>query len=176
MKEILKLGLVLSIFAVVSCFALAVVNNFTAPRIAAHKAANTAAGLKVVFAGADSFEPVSGFETSVGSTTIMEVYTAVKGGEKVGTVVKATGPTYDKVVMLIACDTNKKITGVKFLENTDSPGFGQKASEEAFYGQFAGIDGSKPVVMGTDFEAISGATITSKGVETIINNALGVIK
>ncbi len=176
MKEILKLGLVLSIFAVVSCFALAVVNNFTAPRIAAHKASNTAAGLKVVFTEADKFEPVSDFEPTVGTTTIMEVYSALKGGEKVGTVVKATGPTYDKVVMLIACDTNKKITGVKFLENTDSPGFGQKASEEAFYGQFAGVDGSKPVVMGTDFEAISGATITSKGVETIINNALGVIK
>jgi len=176
MKEILKLGLVLSIFAVVSCFALAVVNNFTAPRIAANKASNTAAGLKVVFTGADKFEPVTDFEKTVGSTTIMEVYTAMKNGEKAGTVVKATGPTYDKVVMLIAVDADKKITGVKFLENTDSPGFGQKASEPEFYNQFTGLDGSKPVVLGTDFEAISGATITSKGVEAIINNALEVIK
>ena len=176
MKEILKLGFVLSVFAVVSCFALAVVNNLTAPRIAAHKASQTAAGLKVVFTGADSFEAVTDFEKSVESTTIMEVYNAMKNGEKAGTVVKATGPTYDKVVMLIAWDNNKKITGVKFLENTDSPGFGQKASEESFYGQFTGVDGSKPVVMGTDFEAISGATITSKGIEKIINNALGGIK
>lgn len=176
MKEILKLGFVLSVFAVVSCFALAVVNNFTAPKIAAHKAEKTAQGLRIVFPDADSFEEVTDFEKKAGSTEIMEVYSVIKGGVKTGTVVKATGPTYDKVVMLIGCDVNKKISGVVFLENTDSPGFGQKASEEAFYGQFAGIDGSKPVVMGTDFDAISGATITSKGVETIINNAMGVIK
>ena len=176
MKEILKLGFILSIFAVISCFALAVVNNFTAPRIAAHKAQNTAAGLKIVFSDADSFEAVNDFVKTSGNTSIMEVYTAMKNGEKAGTVIKATGPTYDKVVMLIGADTNKKITGVIFLENTDSPGFGQKASEESFYSQFTGVDGSKPIVMGTDFEAISGATITSKGIETIINNALEVIK
>ena len=179
MKDFLKillLGLTLAIFAVVSCFALAVVNNFTSPVIAAHKAEKTALGLKVVFPEADSFEEVKDFPTKSGSTEIMEVYTAIKNGEKAGTIIKATGATYDKVVMLVGTDTNKKITGVMFLENTDSPGFGQKASEESFYGQFKGIDGTKPLVMGSDFEAISGATITSKGIETIINNVLEVIK
>lgn len=179
MKEfvkILKLGLVLSVFAVVSCFALAVVNNFTAPKIAAHKAEKTAKGLRMIFPDADSFEEVKDFSKKSGSTEIMEFYTAIKDNEKEGTVIKATGPTYDKVVLLIGCDVEKKITGVVILENTDSPGFGQKASEESFYGQFAGIDGSKPVVMGKDFDAISGATITSKGIEAIINNALEVIK
>ncbi len=34
MKEMIKLGLTLAIYAVISCTVLAVVNNFTAPKIA----------------------------------------------------------------------------------------------------------------------------------------------
>ena len=55
MKQILKLGLTLAAFAVVSCLALAVVNNFTAPVIEKNNAAKTSAGLTVVFPQADSF-------------------------------------------------------------------------------------------------------------------------
>lgn len=183
MKNILKLGLTLAIFAVVSCTLLALVNNWTAPKIAAHKAEKTAAGLKVVFPAADSFEEVAVANKKSGSTTIDAVYYALKGGEKTGYVVKATGATYDKATLLIGVDTNKKVSGLVFLEITDSPGFGQNAKEAGyktskgttFYGQFSGLDASNGLVMNQDFEAISGATITSRGVETIVNDALKAI-
>lgn len=184
MKNIIKLGLTLGLFAAVSCALLAVVNNWTAPIIAAASSGKTSGGLKVVFSDADSFEAVSGFEKNIDGTEINEVYSALKGGEKIGTVVKATGATYDKSTILVGIDSNKKITGVIFLECSDTPGFGQNAASESyttskgttFYGQFAGLDGSKDLKLGADFEAVSGATITSTGVETMINNVLSLAR
>ena len=49
MKEMFKLGLSLAIFASVACVCLALVNNVTAPAIAAAKERELNAGLAVVF-------------------------------------------------------------------------------------------------------------------------------
>ena len=66
---------------------------------------------------------------------------------------------------------DKVVTGVNFLSITDTPGFGQKAAEPNFYGQFAGKDAAGSFVPGTDFDGISGATITTNGVANIITEA-----
>lgn len=183
MKQILKLGLTLAAFAVVSCLALAVVNNFTAPVIEKNNAAKTSAALTVVFPQADSFESVTA-EKSINSTTIDGVWLAKNGDAVLGGIAKVTGPTYDKATILVGFDKNMKISGVVILEISDSPGFGQNAKDSSyktssgktFYEQFAGVDASKTVVSGTDFEAISGATITSVGIAALINDAAAAVK
>ena len=48
MKEMLKLGLTLAIFAAVACVALAFVNNLTAPTIAKVEQEKANAGMKTV--------------------------------------------------------------------------------------------------------------------------------
>ena len=178
MNKMIKLGLTLAAYAVASCFCLALVNNLTAPAIAKQQSDNLSKGLKIVFADADKFEPVTDFPASK-TASIDAMYIAEKGGKVTGAVTKITGATYDKATMLVGQDLNGTITGVQFLELSDSPGFGQKAKDSSyaistgktFYGQFAGKKVQDGFTTGSTFEAISGATITSKGVGVLLTEA-----
>ena len=84
---------------------------------------------------------------------------------------------------MIGMDTQGTVTGVQFLENTDSPGFGSKASDpnftlpngKTFYGQFTGKKISDGFVAGETFDAISGATITSKGVANLLSDGTAIL-
>ena len=74
--------------------------------------------------------------------------------------------------MLVGIRSDKTITSIQFLSLTDTPGFGQKALEPAFKDQFNGKSANDEFAIGADVDAISGSTITTKGVITIIKNAV----
>ena len=175
--SMVKLGLVLAAFAVVSCALLAVVNNVTSPVIAQNQVKKANEKMKAVFADADSFEEVNDFAPSTDSSiSIQKMYLAKKGGSVVGAVVQVAGPTYDKATIILGIDLTQTVTGVQFLELSDSPGFGLKANDptykvksgSTFYGQFAGKKASEGFKAGETFDAVSGATITSKGVAGLL--------
>lgn len=179
MKQMLKLGLILAAYAVASCFCLALINNLTAPVIAKHQADKLAAGLKIVYQDADSFEEVTDYEKPDGTISIDALYLAKKGGSVIGAVTKVSGPTYDRATIIVGQDLQGVLTGMQFLELSDSPGFGQKArdpsykvaSGKTFYEQFTGKKAADGFTAGTNFDAVAGATITSKGVGTLLAQA-----
>ena len=172
MKNMLKLGISLAIYASVACVCLSLVNMVTAPAIAAAKERELNEGLAVVFADADTFEPAPGFVADTAtSIKVTNLYLAKKGDQVMGAVVQANGPTYDKAEMLIGVTLNRSITGIQFLSLTDTPGFGQKAAEPEFSNQFAGKSVDDAFSAGDDVVAISGATITTKGVSQLIKYA-----
>lgn len=172
MKNMLKLGLALAAFASVACVLLALVNNFTAPVIAAAAQNEVNAGLAVVFPETKTFEKAENFVPDLTSPIKVEsLYLAKKDGNVIGAVVQATGPTYDKATILLGLDMNRKITGIRFLSLSDTPGFGQKANEPDFYNQFTGKNADDKFVAGEDVDKISGATITTKGVAQIVKYA-----
>ena len=175
MKNILKLGFTLAAYATVACVSLAFVYNVTAPAIERVKQEKAGAGMKIVFEQADSFVPVQNFERDAANPiAINALYTAEKGGKVLGAVVEAAGPTYDKATMLIGLDLNRTITGIQFLSLTDTPGFGQRANEPEFLNQFKNLNAEKTLEAGKDFDGLSGATITTKGVTNIVNYAVWV--
>lgn len=175
MKKILKLGFILAAYASVACVSLALVYNVTAPAIERVKQEKAGAGMKIVFAQADSFVPVQDFERdSANPIAINALYTAEKGGKVLGAVVEAAGPTYDKATMLIGLDLNRTITGIQFLSLTDTPGFGQRANEPEFLNQFTGLNAENTLEAGENFDGLSGASITTKGVTNIVNYAVWV--
>lgn len=172
MKNMLKLGLSLAIYASVACVCLSLVNMVTAPAIAAAKERELNAGLAVVFADADTFAPAPNFIADTAtSIKVTNLYLAKKGDQVMGAVVQANGPTYDKAEMLIGVTLNRSITGIQFLSLSDTPGFGQKAAEPEFSNQFAGKSIDDAFSAGDDVTAISGATITTKGVSQLIKYA-----
>lgn len=175
--EMIKLGLVLVCYAVASCAVLAVVNNFTSKKIAENEKGNAAKAMAVVFADADSFEAVSDYPSSSNSSiSINSVYLAKKGGAIVGGVAQVEGPTYDKGKLIIGIDKQGTVTGMRILELTDSPGFGLKANDPnfklssglTFYDQFTGKSAKEGFKAGTNFDAITGATITSNGIGAMV--------
>ncbi len=172
MKDMLKLGLVLMIYSAVACVGLALVNTITAPKIAQVKETELNQGLKEVFTQADSFLPADGFEkTKTDGITIEGIYTAKLNGETTGVVVQATGATYDSSTILVGIDADKNITALKFLSCSDTPGFGQKATLPSFTDQFKGKTAVSNFELKKDFDQVSGATITSKGVAAILKSA-----
>ncbi len=185
--SMIKLGLTLAIFAVASCTVLALVNNVTSPVIKENNIRKANEAMKAVFPEAESFDipddAVCG-TTKSGKTTIDSIHLAKKGGETVGAVVQISGPTYDRSTIMVGLDMKGTVTGMQFLENTDTPGFGQKASDptfkvksgHTFYGQFTNADSFRGFVAGETFDAISGATITSVGVATMMDDACEFMK
>lgn len=172
MKQMIKLALTLSAYAVIACLALAAVYSFTAPQIAEVKAEKTNRALKAVFPEAEDFKEISEeIPEGLNKTKFLNAYTAVNGGKTVGLTITAKGPTYASATILIAMDLNKTIRKIEFLELTDTPSLGSKAAEEPFAGQFNGKALDSAFEVNADINAIGGATITSRGVAAIVKDA-----
>ena len=177
--SMIKLGLILCAYAVVACAMLALVNNFTAPKIAENQTKKVSAAMQEFFPESGlSFETINDFTPPVvGAITVDEMYVAKRGNEIVGGAAQVTGPTYDQGTILIGIKNDGTVTGLKFLKLTDSPGFGLKANDatfklpngKTFYGQLEGKNAKDGFVAGQNFDAISGATITSEAVSSLIN-------
>ena len=177
--SMIKLGLILCAYAVVACAMLALVNNFTAPKIAENQTKKVSAAMQEFFPESGlTFETINDFTPPVvGAITVDEMYVAKRGNEIVGGAAQVTGPTYDHGTILIGIKNDGTVTGLKFLKLTDSPGFGLKANDatfklpngKTFYGQFEGKNAKDGFVAGQNFDAISGATITSEAVSSLIN-------
>lgn len=177
--SMIKLGLILCAYAVVACAMLALVNNFTAPKIAENQTKKVSAAMQEFFPESGlTFETINDFTPPVvGAITVDEMYVAKRGNEIVGGSAQVTGPTYDQGTILIGIKNDGTVTGLKFLKLTDSPGFGLKANDatfklpngKTFYGQFEGKNAKDGFVAGQNFDAISGATITSEAVSSLIN-------
>ncbi len=169
MKQMMKLAVTLALYTVVACIALAAVYNFTAPQIDAVKAEKTKKAFQLVFPEADEFKEISsGFPALTGKVALVNAYLALKDKKNVGLAVTASGPTYSKATILIAVDLDRTIRKIKFLELTDTPNLGSKAAEEPFIGQFDKKPLSSAFSVNEDINAISGATITSRGVSAIL--------
>lgn len=183
MKEMIKLGLTLAIYAVISCTVLAVVNNFTAPKIAQNQENKVNQAMASFFPGDGyTFESVSDYDAaSVGTIKIENMIIAKKDGRAVGGAAQVNGPTYDQATILVGMKADGTITGLQFLKNTDSPGFGLKANDptftlsngKTFFGQFEGKNAKDGFKAGENFDAISGATITSNGVANLLAEGTG---
>lgn len=177
--SMIKLGLVLAIYAAVSCTVLAVVNNFTAPKIAHNQEVKINNAMNAFFSGDNyTFESVSDFESaSVGTIKIENIILAKENGKVVGGAAQVSGPTYDQGTILVGMKADGTITGLQFLKLSDSPGFGLKANDstfklpngKTFYGQFEGKNAKDGFVANETFDAISGATITSVGVANLLS-------
>lgn len=177
--SMIKLGLILAIYAAVSCTVLAVVNNFTVSKIKANQENKINLSMKEFFPEEGlTFENVTDFEKSSDSTiSIEKVIIAKKDGKIAGGAVQVSGPTYDKATVLVGLNSDFTVSGVNFLEITDSPGFGSKAKDpsfklesgETFYGQFKGKNAKDGFITNETFDAISGATITSNGVAKLLS-------
>lgn len=183
--SMLKLGFVLAAYAVVACTVLAVVNNVTLPVITENNIRKANEAMKTVFPEADSFESVMDKcgTTKSGKTVIEALNFAKKDGQVLGAVTQISGPTYDRSTIMVGMDVDGKVTGMLYLSNSDTPGFGQKGSSptykvksgKSFYGQFAGKDFKDGFILGETVDAISGATITSNGIATMMDDACNIM-
>ena len=183
MKNMVKLGFIMAIYATVACVSLAFVYAGTQKVIAERQKADLEAALKDLFPQGEAFEEVTGtLQNSDSSISFKNEYVIKQGGAPIGMAVRAVGASYGgPVTVLVGVGAEGKIAGVKVLENKDTPGLGanaanpsyfvDRASGITFYGQFKGKSLSDPFEVKGDVIAITASTITSKAVTRVVKTA-----
>lgn len=113
------------------------------------------------------------------------VYRATDQGNLAGWVAKASGQGYAGVIeLLIGLDARAdNITGVFVLDQKETPGLGSRIAEVAWRDQFNNVATDRPLTVVKksggfpgEIDAIAGATISSKAVCRIINQAISQLK
>ena len=157
------------------CFgaALAGVQVGLKDRIDANKLADTLDQIPTLVPGAMSGElEILGDQSAYKATDA--------SGEHVGWDVPAAGQGFaDRIELLVGLNVGlSEITGLYVLDQKETPGLGNKITFDDWRGQFAGKPaGGLSIVKGaaqsdTQVEAVTGATISSESVVSIVNGAV----
>ena len=180
---VIKTTLILFLITSAAALLLAFVNDKTAPLIAENAGAKQQAALKTVMPSAAKFEQTQADEKITAAAAengceINGIYIAKnESGNDCGICTIITGSGYDSGLQLaVGVDRDLKVTAIEIISSNETPGLGQKASNDDFKKQFEGKSGSLSVVKSgasdSQINAISGATLTSNGVAKIVNTAL----
>ena len=183
MKNILKLGLTLALYATAACVGLAFVYTGTSSAISARQAADLQAALKDLFPEADRFEDITGNIISPEPTvSFQSQYTAWQNDTLNGVAIQASAPSYGgDIKALVGIRSDGVISRVKILEHADTPGLGANAASSSYYvdkankitftGQFTNKSIHDPFEVKQDVQAITASTITSRAVSTLVKAA-----
>lgn len=186
-KFIIRVAGTLTAICLVVSALLGGVNAITADKIAAINQANTEASLNAVSEGADEFTPMELTDTmlaaaSAAGAKLTEAYTVKAAGEAVGYAFKVVASgSQGNIEMIVGVDADNAVTGVSIVSNKETAGIGSKVMENnalpsgtGVLDQFIGMSGAGTLTVGKTVDAISGATVSSKGVTKGVNAALAV--
>ncbi len=156
MIEMLRYGLTLALICILASGLLATVNSVTRPRIIAQAKAEEESSLKEVLPMAEYFKPVKSLDE------ILYYKAEDKDGKFIGVAFKVAGKGYSSTIeTMVGMTKEGAINAIKILSQNETPGLGAGVAEESFTSRFA----SKNIQnLGTQVEAITGATISSKAV------------
>ena len=189
MKQIIKNTLILTAITLVAGILLGLVYEITKEPIALAKEAAKKEAYQQVMADADSFENIELVDKAMqqvkdtaesSGCTINEVVCAKANGETIGFVVTTTtSEGYGGDIQIsVGILTDGTVNGVAILSIGETAGLGMKATDEAFYGQYAGknVEFFKVSKTGAsaenEIDALSGATITSNAMTNAVNSAV----
>ena len=187
-KFILKVAGTLTVISLVVAALLGFVNSITKDKIAEIDAENTRIAMSAVAPEGSEFgdkievtdDMVSAAATQSGK--ILELYPVTNGGAEAGYVMKISASgSQGTIVMMVGVDANKAITGISVVSHAETSGIGTKVvgNETNTAGvpvldQFVGLSGAGSLVVGSNITAISGATVSTKGITMGANAALAV--
>ena len=189
MKNILKNTLILTAITLVAGILLGLVYEITKEPIALAKEAAKKEAYQQVMADADAFDSLELVEKAIkevedtvesSGCIINEVVEAKANGETVGYVVTTTtSEGYGGEIQIsVGILKDGTVNGVAILSIGETAGLGMKATEEEFYGQYAGKNVEFFTVTKTgassdeEIDALSGATITSNAMTKAVNSAV----
>lgn len=170
------------LLAIVYGAGLAFIHTALSPKIAENKLNESLKVIPEMLAGAEmSATEEMILEDSTGRAT--RVFRAFSGeGIPVGWVIPGSGQGFaDKIELLVALDNGfTTIRGIYVLEQKETPGLGNFIADPPFEGQFAGKRADAPVTVTTtevtdpqhQIQALTGATISSDSVASIVNDAI----
>ena len=177
MNKILKLALVLFLICAIVAGILGVVDLVTRDRIKEYQTNKTnrarAAVLEVkVPEGEEQYVDIDLKALNIPTTVTangqdVEILSVAQAADASGYVVETKfSGAQGSIVMIVGVSNDFTCTGISITQHSETPGLGAVAAGDTqkgrdFRASFEGVDGS---VQLKDIDAMSGATITSKGV------------
>ena len=192
-KYIVELTVKLFVTCLVVAGLLGGVNAITKDRIAAINWENTVAAMQAVAADPENTTynetPLENTQAmtdaaSAAGGTLGAIYEAQVNGESAGyaVTVSASG-SQGTIEMMVGVDAEGAVTGVSVINHSETSGIGTKvtgneptAAGVGVLDQFVGksaADGT--LTVGTNVDAITGATVSTRGVTTGVNAALAAV-
>ncbi len=175
MKDMLKITLSLVAIFIAAGLIMGITYKFTSPiKFKAEKKEKEEA-LKEM--APDATDPI----TPSGKWTVhnknFEYYEAKAGGKPVAFIASTAGKGYSSFIqMLVSLSPDLKIRDLKVLGMNETPGLGDQVLEKSFLDQFKGKSLSQIVLIKGEtkenIQAISGATISSRGVTNGVKDAV----
>ena len=185
-KFILKVAGTLTVIALVVAALLGLVNSVTADKIAEIDAEKTRVSMSAVVPEGSEFTDKLEISDDVAAAAaaqggkLTELYGVKNAGADAGYVMKISASgSQGTITMMVGVDANKAITGISVVSHAETSGIGTKVmgNEPNTAGvpvldQFMGLSGSGSLVVGKTITAISGATVSTKGITMGANAAL----
>jgi electron transport complex protein RnfG len=175
MNKILRMIIVLTVIGLVSGGILAVVYNWSLPKIELNQIRETDAAIFKVLPATKSYKKVAKDDL-----TYFECFD--KEGGRVGTAILCQGNGYQgEIKLMVGVNADlSKFTGMTVLEQVETPGLGAKIAEKRFESQFKELATKPPIEhvkakapeKPNEIQAITGATISSRAVVNIINKTV----
>ena len=185
-KFILKVAGTLTVISLVVAALLGLVDSVTRDKIAAIEAENTRIAMSAVAPEGSEFGDKMEITDALAAAAsaqggkLVELYPMTNGGADAGYVMKISASgSQGSIVMMVGVDADKAITGISVVSHSETSGIGTKvvgnepnAAGEPVLDQFIGMSGSGSLVVGKNITAVSGATVSTKGITMGANAAL----
>lgn len=179
MKKIVHIIATLTFIGILAGGSLSLVNNWAAPKIAINQKAETERAIFLVHLDGKRYEAIksAGFEA-------YKVFDESDSSLGYSLVYSGNG-FQGKIKLMIGLSADiSKITSIEVLEQSETPGLGTKILESPYKDQYndlvpgtaiklvKGIEPSNP----NEVQAITGATISSRAVVTIVNEGVSKLR
>ena len=189
-KFILKVAGTLTVISLVVAALLGLVDNVTADKIAAIDAENTRIAMSAVAPEGSEFgdklditDDMTAAAASQGGK-LVELYPMTTAGADNGYVMKISASgSQGTITMMVGIDANGAITGISVVSHSETSGIGTKVVENKpnaagtpVLDQFVGMSGAGTLAVGSNITAISGATVSTKGITMGANAALAAVE
>ena len=165
-KFILGIALKLLIISAVTALLLAGVNALTAPRIAENNELEKKNAIAAIFPSSDDCQL-----TDISADGVELVYLVLKDGDLLGYAASVSTMGFGgEIELMVGVTAEGTVKGIKVVSHSETPGLGSRVDDEGYLSQYAGLGGNLSI--GSDVDAITGSTISSKAVLRGVNAAL----
>jgi len=169
MRDNMRMVLALLIIGAVCGGLLSLVNGVTAPVIEAREQAQFLEALQRFFPDVA--------ETRDEEIDGEEFYVCYdRAGNLLGVIASVTAEGYGGPIPYdLAVDKDGYIIGIRIKAHTETPGIGDVIEEEGFQDGIVGLNFADEIALGTDVDAISGATVTVAGMVDSVRRVMNII-
>ncbi|MDD4028243.1 MAG: RnfABCDGE type electron transport complex subunit G [Caldisericia bacterium] len=185
-KQIVTLGITLSLYCIIAALALSVTYSVTLPQIQLQQKKATEESMKSIYPDAISFtlctdneqNPIFHNQVIDNCITLDCIY---EGRDQtnllLGYLVKGSSLGYGgPIVFIYGLDLDDTIHSVSIIEHSETPGLGANVIKDHFLNQFKGKLTSDAFLVKQDITPITASTITSKALSEGIKKSVTYVR